>query len=145
MSLPKNSLVPVVLNTLSLIRLITLFSSIFFPKRKKIPPFSFSLLIYRYTPCSYPYGYPIANSTLRDIFLTLSISTPSLSLNFVFWEIFLLFRLCHMYLMRQRLGKGSLINAKVKIFNLLACLGSFLWSWAPPGSFMWIIRTPRFK
>ena len=81
----------------------------------------------------------------RIFFLTLLISSPPLSLNTNFWRIFVLFRLFHMYLMRQKLGKNPLINAEVKIFNLLVCSGSFLWSLAPFGNYTWIIRAPCFK
>ena len=53
----------------------------------------------------------------RIFFLTLSVSSPPLSLNTNFWRIFVLFRLSHMYLMRQRLGKNPIINATVKNFQ----------------------------
>ena len=59
--------------------------------------------------------------------------------------IFSLFRLSQMYLMQPRLGKGSQIDVEVKIFNLLACSGSFIQFWASSRSYMWIIRVPRFK
>ena len=82
------------------------------------PPF------YKYTSCSYLYNCPIASQTLRDIFLYFIGFLPSLIQelwNSNFWGVFALFRLSHVHSIRQRLGENPLINAEVKIFNLLAC------------------------
>ena len=77
-------------------------------------------------------------------FLTLLVSSLPLSLSSVSWGIFSLFSSPQTYLMWQRLGKGSQIDEEVKIFNLLACSGSFPRSWVLPGSYMWVIRAPCF-
>ena len=77
-------------------------------------------------------------------FLTLLGSSLPLSLSFVSWGIFSLFSSPQTYLMWQRLGKGSQIDEEVKIFNLLACSGSFPRSWVLHGSYMWVIRAPCF-
>ena len=77
--------------------------------------------------------------------LTLLISSPPLSWNSDFWELFVLFRLSYLYLMRQRLGKNPIINAEAKIFNFLACFGSFLWFQASPRNHMWTIRAASFR
>ena len=58
---------------------------------------------------------------------TFLVSSPPLSWNFDFWGLFVLFKLSHMHSMLQRLGKNLIINAEVKIFNILACSGSFSW------------------
>ena len=59
--------------------------------------------------------------------LTLLNSSSPLSQNSNFWRLFVLFRLSQLYLMWQRLGKNPIINQEAKIFNLLACSGSFPW------------------
>ena len=73
--------------------------------------------------CSYLYYYLITSQILRDI--TLLVSSPPLSWNSDFRWLFVLFKLFYLYLMRQKLGKNLIINAEAKIFNLLACSGSF--------------------
>ena len=73
---------------------------------------------------------------------TLLISSPPLSWNFDFWGLFVLFRLSHLHSMWQSLGKNPIINAETKIFNLLACFGSFLWFQASPRIHTWIICAP---
>ena len=78
-------------------------------------------------------------------FLTFFVSFPLLSLSSIFWQIFSLFELSQMYLMWQRLGKGFQIDARVEIFNLLACSRSFPRSLALFGSYMWVIHASCFK
>ena len=112
----------------------------FVPKRgkKKKNPFSqlgFPL-IYRPPHCSYFYSCYTIGLVSRDIFLTLLVSSPSLSPNSAFCEIFFMFKLFHRYLMRQRLGESSQIEAEIKIFNPLACPGSFPQFLAPPGCYV---------
>ena len=133
-----------VLYILSLSPRLFTFLSFSGPKRNLLP-FCFFLFIYKHTSHSYPYNCLLPAKHSRIFFLTLLISSPPLSLNTDFWRIFVLFRLFHMYLMRQKLGKNPLINAEVKIVNLLVCSGSFLWSLAPFGNYTWIIRAPCFK
>ena len=53
--------------------------------------------------------------------LTLSVSSPPLFWNSDFWGLFVLFRLSYLYLMRKRLDKNPIINAKAKIF-LPSCM-----------------------
>ena len=48
--------------------------------------------------------------------LTLSVSSPPIFWNSDFWGLFVLFRLSYLYLMRKRLDKNPIINAKAKIF-----------------------------
>ena len=76
------------------------------PKRKKKIPFSqldFPL-IYRPPHYSYFYGCYIVDLVSKDIFFTLLVSSPSLSLNSTFCEIFFLFSLSYTHLIRQMLG-----------------------------------------
>jgi len=49
-----------------------------------------------------------------------------------------------MHSMWQRLSENPLINAKVKIFNILTCFGSFPWFQASSVNYTWIIRAPHF-
>ena len=77
--------------------------------------------------------------------LTLLISSPPLSWNSDFWELFVLFRLSYLYLMQQRLGKNPIINAEAKIFNFLACFRSFPWFQASPGNHTWTIHAASFR
>ena len=58
---------------------------------------------------------------------TFLVSSPPLSWNFDFWGLFVPFKLSHMHSMLQRLGKNLIINAKAKIFNIIACSRSFPW------------------
>ena len=76
--------------------------------------------------------------------LTLSDSSPPLSWNSDFWELFVLFRLSYLYLMWQRLGKNPIINAEAKIFYLIACSGSFSWFQASPRNHKWTIHATSF-
>ena len=74
--------------------------------------------------------------------LTLSNFSSPLSWNSDFWGFFVMFRLSYLYLMWQRLGKNHIINAKAKIFNLLACSRSFPWLQESPENHTWIIHAP---
>ena len=77
---------------------------------------------------------------LEIFFFTLSVSSPPLSWSSDFWGVFVLFRLSYMHSMWQGLGGNPLINAEVKIFNLLVSSRSFLWFQAFSGSHTWIIH-----
>jgi len=103
-----------------------------------------SFPLYRYIPCSNLYSYPVTSRIFRDIFLSFIGFLPSLILKFWLLKVFVLFRLTHIDSMRQRLGGNPLINAEVKIFNLLVCSGSFPWFQAPSGIYTWIICAPCF-
>ena len=127
--LPRNSIVPVALNILFFS--LGLLTPIF-PPKKPSPSLCFSCLLYRYIPCPYLYSCSVVS---QIFFFTLSISSPPLSLNFDSWGMSVLLRLSYMHLMWHRLGKNPLINAEVRIFNLLVCSGSSLWSWVSSGNY----------
>jgi len=125
--------------SLFLLLLLSLDRFFFFSSKAHPPtPLNFPLL---YKPHSYSNFYSCYTTGLvfKDIFLTLLDSSPSLSLNSAFSEIFLLFRLSYMNLMQHRLGEGSQIEVEIKIFDLLACSGSFPQFLVPFGGSMWII------
>ena len=137
-----NSFVPLVLHTLSLYLYFRLFFFFFFFYHPNplsfafLPPFIMTFFALISTTILLPPRF-------SGIFsFTLLVSSPPFSWNFDFWGLFVLFRLSHMHLMRQRLGKNPIINAEAKIFNLLACSGSFPWFQASPGIHTCIIRAP---
>ena len=68
---------------------------------------------------------------------------PSLILEFWLLRVFVLFRLSLIHSMQQMLGGNPLINAEVKIFNLLVCSGSLLRFQISSRNLIWIIRASR--
>lgn len=113
-----NFLVPVVSPLVFLSLFLFLFLDRFFS------PFSFCFPppFYSFRPCSYHHSCSAPIQSLRDIFPYFISFLPSLSQNYDCWALRVLFRLSYVHLMRQRLGKNLLINAKVRIFTLLVIL-----------------------
>lgn len=68
-------------------------------------------------PLSFQLSYPQSDSQGYFLSSLLGSSPPYLEIGLL--GMFLLFKFSQMYLMRQRLGEGPFINAKVMIFTIL--------------------------
>ena len=136
----RNSFVSAVLHTLSLY---ISFRLLPFHLLSKIPLSFVSLPSFIVPFLTLIFTAVLLPAKFSKIFsFTLLISSPPLSWNFDFWGLFVLFKLSHLHSMWQSLGKNPIINAETKIFNLLACFGSFLWFQASPRIHTWIICAP---
>ena len=103
------------------------------------PPFIASILVLITIAVLLPArASGIFSSTLLD-------SSPPLSWNSDFWGLLVLFRLSHLYLMQQRWGKSPIINAEVKIFNLLAFFRTLPWFYDYPGNHAWITHACNLR
>jgi len=95
---------------------------LYFLPLKRSPSLFAYLPLFISTPLVLIFTTVLLPAKLSGIFsFTLSVSFLPLSWNSDFWGVFVLFRLSHMHSMWQRLVENPLINAEVKIFNLLAC------------------------
>ena len=117
-----NSLIPEVLHTLVFLDstyfcFLSLFFLFIFSFSFSFLPFSF----YRHVSCSYLYSYPVANCTIRDIFLYFIGFLPCLILELWLLRVLVLFKLSYMHLMQQKLGENPLINAEEK-FSIFLCV-----------------------